>query len=215
MVKQSNWDYVSRKKDNIDLNKTITWSQLLMPYDTIINCIAHTNTYDNTKDLHWEVNYSGVSKLVDYCNLHNKKLVHISTDYVYANSNNEATESDIPIHCKNWYSYTKLLADAYIELKCKDYLICRESHKPYPFTYEYAWSDQYSNGDYTPVIADLIIRLIKKDAKNLYNIGTNKKTWYELTKDEFNTKIGYRKSDAPENITMNVEKMKNFLNDNI
>ena len=34
----------------------------------------------------------------------------------------EASENDIPIHGNNWYSYTKLLADAYIELKSKNYL---------------------------------------------------------------------------------------------
>ena len=148
IVNQTGWDYISRKKDNIDFTDIDSWWELLLPYDTIINCIAYTKTYDTNKKLHWDVNYKAVSVLVDYCNTHNKKLVHISTDYVYTNSVNEASEEDVPVHGNNWYSYTKLLADAYIELKSKNYLICRETHKPNPFPYEIAWIDQIGNFDY-------------------------------------------------------------------
>jgi dTDP-4-dehydrorhamnose reductase len=215
IVKQTRWDYYSRKKDGVDILDIQTWSQLLLPYDVIINCIAHTKTYDKDRSANWKVNYEFVSKLVDYCELHSKKIVHISTDYIYSNSKKEVTEEDVPVHCENWYSYTKLLGDGYVQLKSKNYLICRESHKPYPFPYKSAWIDQFTTGDYVNIIADLIIKLIRKNASGVYNVGTNLKTWYHHTKDEFNTLIGFRGDEVPADISMNIEKMKNFLNDNI
>jgi dTDP-4-dehydrorhamnose reductase len=56
-------------------------------------------------------------------------LVHISTDYLYSGSVSNASESDVPVHCNNWYGYTKLLADGLVQLESNNYLICRCTHK--------------------------------------------------------------------------------------
>ena len=158
LVKQTNWDYISRKKDKINIFDFNSWMFKLNSYDTIINCIANTNTYSNEKEMHWKVNYEFVDTLVTFCNETGKKLVHISTDYIYANSKKEASEEDIPVHLETWYGYTKLLGDAHIQLKSNNYLIIRTSHKQYPFPYKEAWSNQYTNGDYVNVISSLIIK---------------------------------------------------------
>ena len=178
IIEQTNWDYISRKKDGFDIREAHQFN--FVNYKTIVNCIAYTNTYSNDKTLNWDINYKAVTNLVDYCNQHDLKLVHISTDYVYTNSINEASENDIPIHGNNWYSYTKLLADAYVELRSKDYLIIRESHKIKPFPYENAWIDIVGNFDYVDVISDLIIKLIKNNSKGIINVGTELKTILQL-----------------------------------
>ena len=215
IVKQTNWDYISRKKDGIDVNNFNSWSHRILhkmlSHDTIINCIANTNTYSQDKELHWKTNYEFVDVLVNFCNENKKKLIHISTDHVYTNSKNQASELDVPVHMETWYGYTKLLGDAHVQLKSKNYLIVRESHKPYPFPYKVAWWDQHTNGDYVNIIADLIIKLIHKNATGIFNVGTEEKTWYDLTKDEFKTVPGAKFPDAPYNITMNLNK----LHDNI
>jgi dTDP-4-dehydrorhamnose reductase len=150
-----------------------------------------------------------VISLSDYCEKENKKLIHISTDYVYTNSINEASENDIPIHGNNWYSYTKLLGDAYIELKLNDYLICRGTHKPKPFPYEKAWIDQTGNFDYVDVISGLIVQLIQSDSIGIFNIGTNIKSIFELASQTTPVKVAFRPSEVPGNTTMNVNKLNN------
>ncbi|MFT6546550.1 MAG: hypothetical protein ACJAT2_003899, partial [Bacteriovoracaceae bacterium] len=35
-------------------------------YDTIINCIANTDTYGQDRDPHWKVNYEFVYNLISY-----------------------------------------------------------------------------------------------------------------------------------------------------
>ena len=121
IVKQTNWDFVSRKKDGFDINDESTFSKL-SEYDTIVNCIANTDTYSTDRDSHWNTNYKAVYNLINFCNLNNIKLVHIGTDYLFANNiNKNATEEDVPVHSENWYSYTKLLGDGIIQLLSNNY----------------------------------------------------------------------------------------------
>jgi dTDP-4-dehydrorhamnose reductase len=209
IVKQTNWDYISRKKDGFDI---ISDEFNFTEYDTIINCIAYTNTYSDNKELNWNINYKAVADLVDYCNYHNIKLVHISTDYVYTNSNSDASENDIPIHGNNWYSYTKLLADAYIELKSNNYLICKGTHKPNPFPYEKAWADQWGNFDYVDVIASLVINLVMSNNFGIFNVGTEFKSMFDLaTISNKNVTPAEKPEYVPKDTSMNVSKLKKSI----
>ena len=219
--KQTGWDIISRKKNGFEITQPDLFESYFIEcfegiaavkkYDIIINCIANTDTYLDNRDKHWEVNYKGVANLVDFCNLWNIKLVHISTDYVYTNSIPNASELDIPIHGNNWYSYTKLLADAYIELKSNNYLICRGTHKPNPFPYDNAWIDQIGNFDYVDVMANLIIKLIQNNNIGTFNIGTEVKSIYELARQTNQVETSYRPPKTPANTTIDLTKLKNAL----
>jgi dTDP-4-dehydrorhamnose reductase len=211
LVRQTGWRFISRKKNKIDITQPGSYSSLIEGYDIIINCIACTDTYSTDKQKHWDVNYKAVADLVKLCNAQRSKLVHISTDYIYANSEPEASEESIPQPVSTWYGHTKMLGDAHVQLAADRYLICRESHKPYPFPYKQAWSNQHTNGDYVPVIADLIIQLINKNAQGVYNVGTEIKTWFNHTKEEFNTTPSCKPEQAPADITMNLNKLKDAL----
>ena len=209
---QTKWDNLSRSKNNIEVTEFDQWKEKLLPYDTILNCIANTNTYSKDKNSHINTNYKFVIDLVKFCNEHNKKLIHISTDYVYANSNERASEDEVPVTDNNWYSHTKLLADSYIDVMSKNFLICRLSHKDKPFSYDSAWTDVKTNADYTDVISSLVIDLIKLDVKGLYNVGTEEKTIYELAiRTNENVKQTLSPPHIPKNVTMDISKMKKTL----
>jgi dTDP-4-dehydrorhamnose reductase len=213
IVKQTSWDFISRKKDGIDFTKIDSYINLISNYDTIINCVAFTQTYSEDKKSNREINFESVVNLSDHCVNTNKKLIHISTDYVYKNSKDNACEDDLPLISENWYTYYKLLADEYILLKNNNFLICRCSFKPNPFPHEKSWIDHVGNFDYVNVISDLIIKLINKNAKGLFNVGTDLKSIYELSKQTKPDVIPILKpSKAPSNVTMCTDKLNNFLN---
>jgi dTDP-4-dehydrorhamnose reductase len=225
LVKQTGWDYISRKKDGFDISKVSSLNnyvlhhfteigEVILQYNTIVNCIADTSTYSDDREPHWNINYKFAAELTDYCNDMGIKLIHISTDHVYVNSLPKASEETVPANDRNWYGYTKLVADAYVQLRSNNYLIIRESHKPYPFPWAQAWRNQSTNGDYTPKIASLIIKLIKTNANGVFNVGTEEKTWYDLTKYEFGTKPVAKPAFAPEDITMNIDKLTTWLSKN-
>ena len=212
IVKQTGWDYLCRAEHEITIDNFDEWKNKMDEYDVVVNCIANTDTYSDNKEKHWKANYELVTFLAEYCDDNGKKLVHISTDYLYQNSVDDAKEEDEPLFEHSWYLMTKLLADEYLKEHAKNYLICRLSHKPYPFPYESAWVDIVTNADYTPVIAGFVIELIKNGAEGLYNVGTKRKTIYELAQ---RTNKSVLKSIAPphipKNVTMNISKMENFL----
>jgi dTDP-4-dehydrorhamnose reductase len=212
IVKQTGWDYLCRSEHEITIDNFDEWKNKMDGYDVVVNCIANTDTYSDNKEKHWKANYELVTFLAEYCDDNGKKLVHMSTDYLYQNSVDDATEEDEALFEHTWYMFTKLLADEYLKQHAKNYLICRLSHKPYPFPYDSAWVDVITNADYTPVISGLVIELIKNGAEGLYNVGTERKTIYELAqRTNKNVKKIVSPPHVPKNISMNVSKMDNFL----
>ncbi len=212
IVKQTGWDYLCRAEHEITIDNFKDWKNRMDEYDVVVNCIANTDTYSDDKEKHWKANYELVTFLAEYCDDNAKKLVHISTDYLYQNSVDDAKEEDEPLFEHTWYMFTKLLADEYLKEHAKNYLICRLSHKPYPFPYDSAWVDVITNADYTPVISGLVIELIKNGAEGLYNVGTERKTVYELAqRTNKNVNKIVSPPHVPKNISMNISKMKNFL----
>ena len=213
LVKQTGWDYISRKKDGIDFKDIKTYQDHMFGYDEIINCIACTNTYDKWKDENWNTNYKGVVDLVDYLDEKDTKLIQFSTDYVYAQSKTNASETDVPVHNGNWYSYTKVISEPYIELRLDDYLIIRSTHKPRPFMFEKGLISQIGNFDYIDIVSKIYIDLIEGDAKGIYNVGTELKTMYELgkrTKDDIVPTNEKFHDTMPLDVSMNLNKLKKF-----
>lgn len=211
LVKYTNWDFISRKKDGFDVSDVSSWN--FKDYDVVVNCIAHTDTYSTNREKHWEVNYKFVYDLINYCNINNIKLVHISTEYLYSGSVDNATEDDVPVHCNNWYGYTKLLGDGLVQLICNEYLLVRCMHKIRPFQYERSWIDQVGNFDYVDTISKLIIHLINKKKNGVYNVGSEIKTMFDLAKMTNSKTVPIMSpSYVPKNVSMSIEKLKKSLN---
>jgi dTDP-4-dehydrorhamnose reductase len=206
-VKQLGCDYISRKKDSFDIKNLSLFKETLIKYDIIINCIANTDTYSFDKNSHWETNYVFVNDLIQFCNENKIKLVHISTDYIYTNSVSNASEEDVPVHCNNWYGYTKLLSDGLVQLLSNDYLLIRCSHKPNPFPYEKAWIDQVGNFDYVNIICNKICDLINIKSIGVYNVGTELKSIYDLATKTNSVEPILSPTNVPKNISLNINKL--------
>lgn len=182
IISQTGWDYLSMEKDDIDVvNEFNEMLPLIDEYepDVILNCIGYTNTYDKERETHWEINYRFVVNLADFCDCRDIQLVHISSDYIYAQSQGGFAETDIPVHQETWYSYCKLLSDGYVQLM-NDYLLIRCGLKPTPFPYEKAFTNVKGTFDYVDIIAEQIVTLIKEGRNGVWNIGTPSKTMFEL-----------------------------------
>ena len=211
--KQTGWDYISRKKDGIDFVNFNSYQQYLNDYSQILNCVAYTNTYSNERQKHWDTNFRAVIELVDYCTSYGKKLIHISTDYVYSSSRANAAEDDVPVHCRNWYGYTKLLGDGYVQAKARKYLLIRTSFKPRPFPYPNAITTQVGNFDYVDTISKMIIEIINNDAVGIFNVGTDEKTIYDLARKTVDVvPINELLHETmPTNTTMKLNKLQRIL----
>ena len=209
LKKIAGWDNISRNNGTFFITgKEAIKKHFISEYDIIVNCIANTDTYSDDYDAHVDVNYLFAAHLSEACRDLNKKLVQISTEYVYANSSSPTSEDDIAIPHDSYYALTKLLADEYVKLRNNSYLICRLLHKPNDFYYPKVW-DVKTTGDKVNKIAKIVIELINKNAEGIFNVGTGDKDLCELSPD---SEVIDPPAYVPKDTRMNLSKLNNFLN---
>ena len=149
----------------LDITKKIYYDDNI---NCVINCAAYTDVAKAEVEINkcFKINVEGTYNLIK--RFSNSYFVYISTEYV-----------NDPI---NWYSKTKLMGEEMVQRFSNNYLIIRTLFKARPFPYEYAFFDQYTNGDYVDVIAPMIVSHIMMHTTGIINIGTGKKTMFELAR---------------------------------
>ena len=147
--------------------------------NVVIHCAALTDVKKIELDATdaCEVNVFGTLNIIKICQQLNKKLVFISTDYVFDGKKGDYKINDAinPIS-----KYAKTKAAAELLVRCFDnHLIIRTSFFGHQFPYDKAATDQLSTKDYVDVIAPLVIRAINDDRTGIVHIGTEKSTTYQ------------------------------------
>lgn len=78
----------------------------------------------------WKINVLGTQHIIDACKKTNKKIIYVSTDFVFGGTSKEGyTEQDVP-HPINWYGTTKYEGEKIVQNAGIPYIIVRIS---YPF----------------------------------------------------------------------------------
>ena len=173
--------------------------------DIVVNLCASKTTEDPIKSIN--VNIIGSSNISKYCIENSKRLVYISTDYVYpgTDGNYKETDSLLPF---NDYAWTKLGGESSTRL-VENHLIIRTSFGESTFKYDAAWDNQIVSKDYVDVIAPKILTAIKSNLTGILNIGTEPKTMYEYATKR-NT-VGKKSLTKSLNFSLNNERYKNSL----
>lgn len=137
--------------------------------DLVVHLAAYTNV-DRAEIESFEcfnINVKGTHQLLNHYS--DKPFVFISTEHVNA---------------EGVYFQSKLINELQVKNLAKNYLIIRTLFKPNPWPWEYAFTDQMTQGDYVDVIAPLIAKAIKNwngKSKTIY-VGTERKSMFELAK---------------------------------
>jgi dTDP-4-dehydrorhamnose reductase len=97
------------------------------------NAEEKENVWRNEKTA-WAVNVFGTQNVVDACVKTNKKIVYISTDFVFDGTKKSYTEDDKP-NPINWYAKTKYEGEKVIQSSGLDYVIARIAY-PYRAIFE-------------------------------------------------------------------------------
>lgn len=159
-------DYLS--KEELDFTKPI---KLTKKY----NLIVHTGAYTNVKKAEFEgrddcfqTNVYGTFNLVQHYK--DTPFIFISTEYAH--------------NPMGVYAISKKIGEEVVKTH-PNHLIIRTLFKPNPFPFPKAYIDQYTQGDYVNVIAELLAkRILEWDRKTsgLEYLGTGRKTMFELAK---------------------------------
>jgi len=184
--------------------------------DVMIHCAGYTDVpgAEVSKREAVETNINGTKNIARLSRLYGKKMVYISTDYVYAGIGGGYREIDRP-EPFNFYGFTKLAGEVF--LNPDEDLIIRTSFKPsdlWNAKLDKAFVDIHTSADYVDIIAKEIAFAIEYDLKGVYNIGTEKKSVYDLAKRR-NPNVGkisrfHINCRMPRDISMDISKFESF-----
>lgn len=151
-----------------------------------------------------DTNIIGTSNLVKKCIEYNKKIIYISTDYVYSGSKYKHKETS-PVLPTNSYSWSKLGGECAVQIS-KNFLIIRLAMVEYPFPHEDAFSNVYKSSIWSDEAPSVILKII--DENGIYNVGGEPKSIYEFVKKRY-PKIKKRKAEksVPKKITIDTNKL--------
>jgi dTDP-4-dehydrorhamnose reductase len=125
-----------------------------------------------------ETNIIGTANVSIWCSENNRRLVFVSTDYVYdCDSEKEHIETE-GTNPYNLYAQSKLGGECSVSF-VKNHCIIRTSFGESKFPYKSAYDNLYVSKDYVDVIAPMIYKVLISDFTGIINVGTEPKTILE------------------------------------
>ena len=190
-----------------DIDVNITNPQALAEFvkekdiSYIINCSAYTavDKAESDADFAKKLNEDGPRNIANLANQIHAKMIHISTDYVFDGTGTEPYTEDMPVAPIGVYGRTKAAGEAAVRQNLKEYYIIRTAWlygwagKNFVYTMIKAMNthdsvkvvnDQKGSPTFAGDLADVIIRIIKKDdvpygTYHCTDIGEI--TWWDFT----------------------------------
>lgn len=157
-----------------------------------ISSIIHSAAFisppkvDHNPLLALETNINGTVNVVKLCIKYNLKMIYINSDYIFKGDKGKYKEED-PVYPVNKYGWSKLGGECAVRMYDNS-LIIRTTFGPNEFPFAGAFVDQWTSKEKVSVIAELIVKLIKKGAFGVYHVGGKRKTVFEYAKKVSPTK---------------------------
>lgn len=150
--------------------------------DTVVHCAAFTDVKAAEKYplLAAHINVLGTFNVLQACMKYKKRLVYISTDYVFDGKKGNYKTYD-SINPLSNYAKTKAAAELLVRTYDNS-LVIRTSFYGKKFPYEKALVDQWTSKDYVDVISPLVTGCIIKHQTGIIHVGSPKSTVYEIAK---------------------------------
>lgn len=165
-------DYVAPTCLELDITDQKQVYQKLMELqpNLVVHAAAYTNTLGADHDVDqmitcWQTNVLGTRNLVDYAEC---PIIYISTEAA--------------IHPYSFYILSKLQGEMEVSRHKHGYTNIRTSFREDPFEYNRAFTDMWTIGDYTKIIAWMVDDLVQRrpvQNRTIY-LGTGAKTVHQL-----------------------------------
>ena len=194
------------KRETVDITNTSTFKYLDL-FDTIIHTAA---LIDNTNISGNEINYIdtnivGTANLTNYCISTGKRLIYISSDYVYDGTGDH--KEDGPVNPYNLYAWSKLGGECSVRF-LENHVIIRTSFGKTEFPYPKGFNNLYSSKDYVDIIAPLIMEVVNnREFRGTINVGTERKSLYQYA---LSRNKGVEPTSLPntKDFSLNLDKLK-------
>lgn len=170
--------------------------------DVVLNCAAWTAVDDaeTHEDEAYRINAVAPGILARAAAVHGRRMVQVSTDYVFDGSASSPYDEDAPADPRSAYGRTKAAGEAAVREAAPDrHLVVRTAwlygaHGPcFPRTIARVAQergavsvvdDQYGQPTWTVDVADLVVRLVRAEvpAGTWHATSTGKTSWFEFAR---------------------------------
>lgn len=213
-------EYVHSGLDVRDFNNVDEYfKQNKNRFDCVIHAGAITRPmviHEDNPTLSIETNIVGTANIVMACEKYNKKIIYISTDYVYEGIDGNYKETDA-MKPFTKYGWSKLGGECAVQMY-DNHLILRMAMNRKPFPHPKALKDMRKSLMYIEDAAKVTLKLL--DETGIMNVGGKSQSVYDFVKKE-NSDIEpiYLKDISDVNMatdcSMDTTKMKKVINDTI
>ena len=189
-------------RDELDILDADAVRLAVAECDVVINCAAYTavDAAEDNEDTALAINATGPANLARACADAGARLVHISTDYVFAGDATEPYAEDAPLAPEGAYGRTKAAGETAVRESGADALIVRTAYlygrggPCFPKTIAKVGrergaltvvDDQIGQPTWTRDVAAFILRLLKADAPagTYHATSAGQASWYEFAKE--------------------------------
>ena len=208
LLKNEGMDYITSDQE-IDITKVDELQNFAQskPITWIVNCAAYTavDKAEDEPELAFKINAEGPENIATIAKQIGAKLIHISTDYVFDGTKNDAyTETDDPKPL-GVYGASKLLGEENIRKILKEHFTLRTAwlYGKHGNNFVYTMlrlcqekdeirvvGDQYGTPTYAPDLAQAIIKIIQinSEAYGTYHFtNAGKTTWFDFACQIYST----------------------------
>ena len=152
-------------------------------FDYVIHAGAITRPmviHEDNPTLSIETNIVGTANIVMACEKYNKKIIYISTDYVYEGIDGNYKETDA-MKPFTKYGWSKLGGECAVQMY-DNHLILRMAMNRKPFPHPKALKDMKKSLMYIEDAAKVTLKLL--DEVGVINVGGKSQSVYEFVKEE-------------------------------
>lgn len=189
-------------RDDLDITNPAQVAQGFVDADIVVNCAAYTavDAAQDDEDVAFAVNATGPGVIARACAEMGLRMVHFSTDYVFAGDATTPYRENAPLDPKSAYGRTKAAGETQVRNSGADALIVRTAWlygrggPCFPKTIARAGrergalqvvDDQVGQPTWTRDLADLILRLVEAEAPagTYHGTSSGQASWYEFAKE--------------------------------
>lgn len=189
-------------RDELDILDAAAVAAAVAGADLVINCAAYTavDAAEEQEDVALAINATGPANLAAACAASGARLVHISTDYVFAGDATEPYAEDAPMAPQGAYGRTKAAGETAVRESGADALILRTAYlygrggPCFPKTIARAGkargaltvvNDQIGQPTWTRDVAGFMVRLIEADAPagTYHATSSGQCSWFDFARE--------------------------------
>jgi dTDP-4-dehydrorhamnose reductase len=147
----------------------------VLEYDIVIHAASVLSIEsEQNHQKAWNVNVRGTENVARVCKELGKRLVYISTDYVFSGREGNYSEESQPAPI-NYYGFTKWCGEE-VSKFCPNHLILRVPFRVAPWPHPVAYADAWSSCRWLPEVVPDVIAAAESPMTGILHIGGQRRT---------------------------------------